>query len=213
MKTTQHTHIHFRHEDKLMRHILINLWPLALCVAVTLSCSFGGNSQDDGDGDRPSESGSSSRSADAGGSGLAGTTWKGTFNCDDGDEMQANYRFAESGNPIYEYQTKSGPREVELTSPGQQIQFVPPGGGVTTIVIDDISVSSDRASLTMTTSFERASGETLDQNGARITSESVLSGDSLDVETTIRSQNTVSQPGIVVPGNETTVVCRGKLKQ
>jgi hypothetical protein len=203
--------IRFRHEEKLMRHILIKLWPLALCIAVTLSCSFGNNSQ--GEGDRRSGSGSSSRSTDAGRSGLAGTAWKGTFKCDDGDEMQANYRFAESGNPIYEYQTKSGAREVELTSPGQQIQFVPPGGGVTTIVIDDISVSTDRASLTMTTSFEKASGETLDQNGARITSESVLSGDALDVETTIRSQNTVSQPGIVVPGNESTVVCRGKLKQ
>ncbi|MDQ2977484.1 MAG: hypothetical protein M3R69_18985 [Acidobacteriota bacterium] len=196
-----------------MRQVLTKLWPLALCVLVTLSCSLGGTSQNEDEGDRRSGPGSSSRSADARGSGLSGTTWKGTFKCDDGDEMQAHYKFADSGNPIYEYQTKSGAREVELTSPGQQIQFVPPGGGVTTIVIDDISVSTERASLTMTTSFEKASGETLDQNGARITSESVLSGDALDVETTIRSQNTVSQPGIVVPGNESTVVCRGKLKQ
>jgi hypothetical protein len=190
-----------------MRHTLIKLWPLALCIAVTLSCSFGGNLE----GDRDRRSGSSSRGTSD--TGLAGTTWKGTFKCDDGDERHANYRFAESGNPIYEYQTKSGPREVELTSTGQMLRFVPPGGGVTSIMIDEISVSPNRVSHTMTISFERASGGTLDQNTARVSSEAVLSGSELEVEVTMRAQGTVSQPGIVVPGDESVVVCRGKLRQ
>ncbi len=193
-----------------MRETLIKLWPLAFCVAVTLGCNLAGNSGGDG----PSgDSGSSSRSSDESESGLAGTTWKGTFKCDDGDEMQANYRFAESGNPIYEYQTKSGTREVELTSPGQTFRFVPPGGGVRNIVLNDISVSPEHITHTMTISDERASGETLDQSSSTISSEAVLSGSELEVEIAIRSQGTLSQPGIVVPGDESRVVCKGKLRK
>jgi hypothetical protein len=110
-----------------MSKTLSKLWPLAFCIAVTLGCNLAGDSG----GDRPSgDSGSSSRSTDRGASELAGTTWKGSFKCDDGNEIQANYRFAESGNPIYEYQTSGGAREVELESPGQTLRFVPPGGGV-----------------------------------------------------------------------------------
>jgi hypothetical protein len=199
-----------RHKEKLMRETLNKLWPLAFCIAVTLGCNLAGGSG----GDRPSgDPGSSSRSSNEDGSGLAGTTWKGSFKCDDGDEIQANYRIAESGNPIYEYKTSSGAREVELESQGQTLRFVPPGGGVRNIVLEDISVSSERISHTMSISEERTSGGTLDQSRATITSEAVLSDDELEVEFTIRSQNTVSQPGIMVPGDDSTVVCKGKLRR
>jgi hypothetical protein len=186
------------------------LLPLALCLAVGLSCNLasGGGSDERGSrsGDAP---GGRAEAADE----LAGTTWKGSFSCDDGEEIQANYRFAESGNPIYEYQTKSGPREVELAEAGQTIRFVPPGGGVTTIVIDDISVAPERISHTMTISREQTSGGTLDQSSSTIQSEALLSGSELEVEFTVRSQGVLSQPGIVVPGNASTVTCRGKLRR
>jgi hypothetical protein len=195
-----------------MREKLIKLWPLAMCIAVSLSCNLGPSSSES----RDRESGgsnSSSRSSDGDTSELAGTTWKGAFACDDGDELQANYRFADSGNPIYEYQTRAGGREVELTEPGQTLRFVPPGGGVTNIVLDSIDVSPESISHTMTISQEKASGETMDQSSSKIHSEAVLSGSQLEVEITIRSQGTLSQPGIVVPGDASTIVCRGKLRR
>ena len=194
-----------------MREKLSKLWPLALCIAVGLSCNLGSQTGDSGD--RQSSDGSSPRSRDSGGGELAGSTWKGTFKCDDGDEIQANYRFADSGNPIYEYQTKSGAREVELTEPGQIIRFVPPGGGVTSIVLDSITVSPESMNHTMTISYEGVSGETLDQSSSTIHSEAVLSGSELEVEFTIRSQGVLSQPGIVVPGDASTVTCKGKLRR
>lgn len=123
-----------------MREKLIKLWPLAFCIAVSLSCSLGSQSGESRDR-QSSDPDSRARSSDDEASELAGTTWKGTFKCDDGDELQANYRFADSGNPIYEYQTRGGAREVELTEAGQTLRFVPPGGGVTNIVIDSIDVS------------------------------------------------------------------------
>lgn len=193
-----------------MRQTVSKLWPLAFCIAVTLGCNLAGRSE----GDRPSgDSGSSSRSSDENVSELAGTTWKGSFKCDDGEDIEANYRFAASGNPIYEYQTSSGAREVELESAGQTLRFVPPGGGVRNITIDDISVSAERISHTMSISNERTSGGTLDQSRSTITSEAVLSDGELQVEIAIRSQNTVSQPGIMVPGDESVVTCKGRLRR
>jgi hypothetical protein len=123
------------------------------------------------------------------------------------------FKFADSGNPIYEYQTKSGLRSVELTEPGQLIRFVPPGGGVTSITVDSLDVSSDRASHVMSFSTERSGGETLTQSRSRVGTETAISDEQLEVETTIRSQSVSSQPGIMVPGDEHVVVCRGKLKQ
>ncbi len=193
-----------------MREQLNKLWPLALCIAVGLSCSLGSNSEREG---QSSESDSPSSPSIDTENGLAGTTWKGTFKCDDGDEIPANYRFAESGNPIYEYQTKGGAREVELTSEGQTLRFVPPEGGVRNIVIDSISISPAHISHTMTISNERTSGGTLDQSKSVISSEAALSGDQLEVEIAIRSQGVTSQPGIMVPGDESRVICRGKLKR
>ena len=186
------------------------LWPLAFCIGVTLACNLAGKS---GREHRSGNSGPSSRASDEKVGELAGTTWKGSFKCDDGAEIQANYRFAESGNPIYEYQSSAGAREVELESPGQTLRFVPPGGGVRNIVLNDISITTDRVSHTMSISEERTSGGTLDQSRSTISSEAVLSDGELEVEIAIRSQNTVSQPGIVVPGDEAVVTCKGRLRR
>src|ERR1041385_6657165 len=100
------------------------------------------------DGDNPDSPRRSAASSTNSGT-LSGTTWVGTSNCDDGENIQMNMKFADSGNPIYEYQTKSGLRSVELTEPGQSFQFVPLGGGVTTITIDSIHVFSEHVSHVM----------------------------------------------------------------
>jgi hypothetical protein len=168
--------------------------------------SSDGDPDDDGSG-----RGSSKRKSAAGA--LAGTSWSGALNCDHGDDIQVVYKFAESGNPIYDYRNKSGLQGVEITSPGQSLRFVPPEGGVTTISFDELEVSADRVSHTMSVSKERTSGGTLVQSQARIITEAVLSGSELNVESNIRSQSTTSQPGIMLPGDEEVVICRGKLKQ
>ena len=142
---------------------------------------------------------------------LAGT-WNGTLNCDDGNDQPLIFKFADTGNPLYDYQTSSGLKEAELTSPGQSLRFVPPGGGVTNIVLDSISVSSDRMSHTMSVSRERSGGGTLIQSRSSITTEAALSGSMLEVETTIRSSSAASQPGYVIPDQAATV-CRGQLSK
>lgn len=146
------------------------------------------------------------------GGALAATSWEGTLNCDDGDNLPVTIRFADSGNPLHLYQTSSGPKEVELTSPGQTLRFVPPDGGVTNIVLDSLSVSSGRMSHTMSVSRERSGGGTMIQSRSSEATEAALSGSMLEVQKTFRSSSAVSQPGYVIP-DESVTICRGKLSR
>ncbi|MEP6742167.1 MAG: hypothetical protein ABJB61_06675 [bacterium] len=183
----------------------------ALIGISSLSNQNVANADADDSDDQRRSSGRSNRGTNSGT--LASTTSTGTSNCDDGESIQMNMKFAESGNPIYEYQTKGGLRSVELSEAGQSFQFVPPGGGVTSITLESIDVSSERVSHVMSYSKERSSGGTLDQSRSRIGTEAIINDGQLEVETTIRSQSVTSQPGIMVPGDEQVVICRGKLRQ
>lgn len=185
------------------------LSPLLLCIAIGFSC----NLSDRGSGNGSSSNNSSSSSSESGGNNSGEGSWRGTVSCDNGNEMEASYRIASSGNPVYEYQSKSGPREVELSEPGQMVRFVPPGGGVTTVVVDSISASPERITYSLNISEESSGGGTLSQSRATMESDATIDGSSLEVEFTVRGQNVLSQPGIVVPGDESRMVCRGRLRK
>jgi hypothetical protein len=188
---------------------LRRLWPLLLCVAIGFSC----NLSDRGSGNDGNSDNSGSSNSDSSSTGSGDGSWRGTVSCDNGETMDASYKIASSGNPVYEYQSKSGPREVELSEPGQIVRFVPPGGGVTTVTVDSISTSPERIAYSLNVSEESSGGGTLSQSRATMESDATIDGSNLDVEFTIRSQNVLSQPGIVVPGDESIVVCRGKLRK
>ncbi|HKO62469.1 MAG TPA: hypothetical protein VJV03_14995 [Pyrinomonadaceae bacterium] len=185
---------------------LRSVWPLLLCVAIGFSCNFSDRVSRDSGNSGSSSSASNTNEAAEG-------SWRGTVTCDNGNEMEASYKIASSGNPVYEYQSKSGPREVELSEPGQMVRFVPPGGGVTTVVVDSISTSPERITYSLNISEESSGGGTLSQSRATMETEAAIDGSNLDVEFTVRGQNVLSQPGIVVPGDESRIVCRGKLRK
>lgn len=144
--------------------------------------------------------------------GLTGT-WSGTLQCSNGQTLPSTFKVAGSGNPIYQYRGSSGPREAELTSSGQEVQYVPPGGGVVTLTVNSLSTSSDHISFALNITEEKTSGETLDQSEASITADAKLSGAELEVEMNISSQAVVSQPGIVLPDDGSAGVCRGRLRK
>ena len=188
---------------------LRRLWPLLLCVFIGFSCNLSDRGSDnEGNSDNSGSSRSDSRTADSGEG-----SWKGTVSCDNGNQLDASYKIAPSGNPVYEYQSKSGAREVELSEPGQMVRFVPPGGGVTTVTVGSLSTSPERITYSLNISEESSGGGTLSQSRATMETEATIDGSNLNVEFTIRSQNVLSQPGIVVPGDESSVVCRGKLRK
>ena len=191
--------------------------PMGGCVACVALLSLSSHTEGDSSasGTRPGGAGGGGGILSGLGSGGALTgTWSGTLDCDDGDSADATVKVSDEGNPLYLYQAKGGPREVEVTSVGQTIRFVPPGGGVYTAVIDSLSVTNDGFSYSTRTSTERASGGTLTQGGGRVSYKAALAGGVLDFEVVSNSSVTLSQPGIVVPGGDgTTTVCRGKLQR
>jgi hypothetical protein len=148
-----------------------------------------------------------------GGASLMAGTWIGTINCEPGGSTQAVFRVSDNGNPIYDYQTRSGAREAELTFVGQVVRFVPPEGGVADVRVDALSVAPDRISYTLSISEERTYRGTLDQNRAVVTSEARLTEAGLKVEMTVSAQGIASQPDMVVPGEETSTLCRGILQK
>jgi hypothetical protein len=82
-------------------------------------------------------------------------SWRGTL---DGWVGEFTTAFNEDGYVLFEYTNNDGAvRTVELTAPGQ-IQFVPPGGGVTTVAVNSVVKRPGRVSYVLRIGFERASG-------------------------------------------------------
>ncbi|HEY8006987.1 MAG TPA: hypothetical protein VIE66_09385 [Methylocella sp.] len=67
------------------------------------------------------------------------------------------FTFSDAGNLVLTYVDKSGQaKEVELSETGQQIQYVPRGGGVKTHVVESVTPRPDGLTLVLSTRYERA---------------------------------------------------------
>jgi hypothetical protein len=87
-------------------------------------------------------------------------TWRGTL---DGKVGEFTTAFSEDGYVLFEYTNNKGlVRTVELTAPGQ-IQFAPPGGGVTTVAVNSVVKRPGGVSYVLNIAFEHAGGGYLDQ--------------------------------------------------
>ena len=144
--------------------------------------------------------------------GMAGV-WNGTLRCDNGQSSPSVVKVAESGNPVFEYRDQSGAREVELSDSGQQVRYVPPGGGVVTVVVNSLATSSTHISFRLNVNSTKTSGSILDQSEGSLALDATLSGSELDVVMRMNSISVASQPGIVVPDDESQSVCRGRLRR
>jgi hypothetical protein len=83
-------------------------------------------------------------------------TWSGTVTSNNGQTAQGIYNFSDSGLLVFSYQDNRGQvRSVELSSPGQVIQYVPPGGGVKTHEVRSISNQDEYLSFVFATKFEK----------------------------------------------------------
>jgi hypothetical protein len=85
---------------------------------------------------------------------LAGT-WSGTLTGT--KTFPTQFTFSDSGNMILTYvDNRNQIRRAELSEAGQQIQYVPRGGGVITHVVESVTPRSDGLLLVISTKFERA---------------------------------------------------------
>jgi hypothetical protein len=136
--------------------------------------------------------------------------WNGTMVNTAGEEQEVTFSFSSRGNVLYGYSDRKGPREIELTAAGQQLQYIPPGGGVYTITFDEVVGSPHEAGYSARQTFER-SGGVMDQQFSHITFQARMQGDQLAVSYEKSGQNYASGGGLMAGGSESTYRSEGML--
>jgi hypothetical protein len=108
--------------------------------------------------------------------------WTGTLRQPgDGSELGCDLQVAPSGRPVWAFHDTSGYHQRELTAAGQRIQYVPPGGGVTTVTVQSVTGSAVETGYVVDYSFEGTSNGYLTQKYQRIALTGRLRGSQLDV--------------------------------
>lgn len=104
--------------------------------------------------------------------------WSGVLRSGD-ETMNTSIRVSPAGRTMYGYRDMQGYQEVELYRVGQQIQYVPQGGGVVTVKVLDLSNTPQGCAHLISWSFERAANGYMDQQYERIAVQCELKGDRL----------------------------------
>ncbi|MBC7946030.1 MAG: hypothetical protein H7X91_12380, partial [Burkholderiales bacterium] len=139
--------------------------------------------------------------------------WGGALKAAD-EAFEVEMTISEAGHYILEYATKSGQtKAVELTSPGQKIEYVPRGGGVRTHVVESVSRQPGRLTVIMGTTFERASGGYLDQQFISESLDFVLTDEGLRTRLVTRSRGYFGDKEQSVGGGEDETVAVGVLQK
>ena len=134
------------------------------------------------------------RPAAAGGSTTISGTWSGTLHAG-ADALGCDLQVATSGRPVWAFHDTNGFHGKELTHAGQRFQYVPPGGGVTTVTVQSVTGSATETGYVIDYSFEGTSNGYLTQKYQRLVLIGRLRGSLLDV--------TFSEAGLSSFGDKT----------
>jgi len=136
--------------------------------------------------------------------------WRGTL---DGWVGEFTTAFNEDGYVLFEYTNNNGlVRTIELTAPGQ-IQFVSPGGGVTTVAVNSVVKRPGGVSYVLHIGFERASGGYPDQRYVTEQREYALTNQGLWVRVVSRASTYFGDEGGSTGGPQQVQIIEGVLKR
>jgi hypothetical protein len=121
-------------------------------------------------------------------------TWSGTLHAG-AEALGCDLQVAASGRPVWAFHDTNGFQGKELTHTGQRLQYVPPGGGVTTVTVQSVTGSATETGYVIDYSFEGTSNGYLTQKYQRIVLIGRLRGSQLDV--------TFSESGLSSFGDKT----------
>ena len=125
--------------------------------------------------------------------GISGT-WSGTLHAG-ADALGCDLQVATSGRPVWAFHDTNGFQGKELTHTGQRFQYVPPGGGVTTVTVQSVTGSATETGYVIDYAFEGTSNGYLTQKYQRLVLIGRLRGSQLDV--------TFSEAGLSSFGDKT----------
>jgi len=143
---------------------------------------------------------------------LAGT-WRGEMTRGD-ESFPVEFNFSGDGFFVTSYTNNTGvTRNVELSEPGQQIQYVPDGGGVMTVEVMSVDKRSNGLALVLSTTFERASGGYLDQQYIEEALTFLPTAAGLEVRLESRSNSRFGDQDMSVGGGGDVSVAEGVLQR
>jgi hypothetical protein len=136
--------------------------------------------------------------------------WRGTL---DGRVGELTTAFNEDGYVLFEYPNNNGSvRTIELTAPGQ-IQFEPPGGGVTTVAVNSVVKRPRGVSYVLHLGFEGASEGYPDRRYVTEQREYALTNQGLWVRVTSRASTYFGDEGESTGGPQKVRIIEGVLKR
>ena len=139
-------------------------------------------------------------------------TWRGTLTMD-GQAIEFTATFSENDYFLFTYENSFGMvRIVELSGPGQ-IQFVPPGGGVMTRVVESVVNRPQGIAYILRTSFERASNGYIEQQYITEEADYALTAEGLRVRIVRRPVSYFGDKGGSTGGARNVRVVEGVLKK
>ena len=128
--------------------------------------------------------------------------WSGMLH-GDGETMETTVVISPAGRTTYCYHDSVGFEEVELTHRGQQIEFVPAGGGVVTVQVLEVASSAGKCAHLIAWSFERAAHGYMDQQYKRIALQCELRDDKLAVIYAETGETYMSDLSMMLGGTNT----------
>lgn len=138
-------------------------------------------------------------------------TWKGLLQAE-GEEAEVEVLFSRDDYPVYTYTNdRNVTRQVELASPGQQIEFVPPGGGVQRIIVERVDRQPGKLLVSLKGSFEKAGGGYLDQQQEVVIFEYELVPQGLKMRIRRRAISHFGDKDMIVGGQPQEAVAEGLL--
>ena len=140
-------------------------------------------------------------------------TWRGSISGDKG-EMEALARFSEAGYLVFSYTNNRGvTRDVEFDHEGQQIQFVPRGGGVSTWTVKAIQKEGGSFAIAIFETFEGTNNGYLSQNEILTVFEYALGREGLEMRLTQRTDSHFSDKDLMTGSGSQDHVWSGILQK
>jgi hypothetical protein len=140
-------------------------------------------------------------------------TWKGLLQAE-GQGAEVEVLFSRDDYPVYIYtNNRNVTRQVELASPGQVIEFVPPGGGVQRIIVERLDRQPGKLIVSLKGSFEKAGGGYLDQQQEVVIFEYQLIPEGLKMRVRRRAVSHFGDKDMIVGGQPQEAVAEGLLQR
>lgn len=138
--------------------------------------------------------------------------WQGVVS--DGRKSEnVRIQFSDNGYMTLTYTNNQGVvRIAELTTVGQQVKYIPPGGGVTTYTVKRVDRRTNGLTCVMSVSTEKTSGDYLSQDYATIGYITDITANGLETQMEARGSSYTSDVGNAAGGTD-VIVARGVLQK